>query len=84
MNWERLSKYSCYADDFDADEVLRQITSGALIEGPEYYGTINAWKADDGKFYGILLQYRNVTEDHTFDSATELVNWIGEILPLIA
>lgn len=73
-----------YTDDGDMDTIdtaaaEAALEAGKLIHTNEYYGLVYGWKAGDGKYRGTLLQYRNVTENPTFATAAELVEWFAEI-----
>jgi hypothetical protein len=59
------------------------IEAGKLVRCPEYYGIAYAWK-QDGSYRGVLLQYRTVTENPTFKTCAELVQWLTDIVPAIA
>jgi hypothetical protein len=63
----------------DAREGTREdarcaLDSGRLLDVPEYYGCVHAWK-DDAGYHGRLLQYRKLTEAPDFATAEECLTW---------
>jgi hypothetical protein len=60
------------------EEVGAALQVGALVMALNYYGVPYAWKVADGNYRGVLLQYRSVTENATFDSAADCVEWFRE------
>jgi hypothetical protein len=73
----------------DPDEPLptsameHAIESGRVLRCRAWYGVAYAWK-DGGSYRGLLLQYREVTEDRTFATATEAIVWFADLIPQIA
>lgn len=59
----------------DAAVVREAVERLAVVGCPEYYGFPKVWKADDGAYRGVLLQYRSISEDHTFATVDEAVEW---------
>lgn len=57
------------------DAVASALEAGKLVSASNYYGIPMAWKREDGAYRCILLQYRSVTEDETFQSAAEAARW---------
>lgn len=57
-----------------ASDLVEALNSGKVLVCREYYGIPNAWK-DGDKYRGCLLQYRQVTESPTFDTAEECAEW---------
>lgn len=70
--------------DYDTEKptprskVERWLKGGRVIHCSEYYGIPYIWRISEKKYRGILLQYRDVTEDHTFSSAKECIDWFIE------
>lgn len=61
--------------EFIGEERAREaVDSGAVLRASNYYGIPYLWR-DGGVYRGLLLQYRAVTEDHTFGSLDEAVGW---------
>lgn len=71
------------SDEFDPAIARESIEKGEVVSVPEYYGLAYGWKTAEGKYRATLLQYREVTEDHTFTSVEELTSWLAEIAPAI-
>jgi hypothetical protein len=75
--------------DVDPDEPLptsamaHALESGMVLQCRAPYGVAYAWRAGVC-CRGLLLQYRDVTEDHTFTTATEAVVWFADLIPQIA
>ena len=61
------------------DAVVDALERGELVQSLNYYGIPASWKAADGVYRCVLLQYRNVTEDVTFGSAAEAAEWMREM-----
>ena len=60
------------------DAVVEALDRGDLVRASNYYGIPYVWKAADGVYRGQLLQYRALTEDHTWDNAQDAAEWFGE------
>jgi len=60
-----------------AEKIAENIDKGLVVGASNYYGIPYAWR-DGDKYKGILLQYRQVTEDETFDTAAEAAEWFEE------
>jgi hypothetical protein len=59
----------------DSEKTARDhLLADKVVKCPEYYGIPIAWK-DGDHFRAILLQYKAVTEDHTFQTAEEAAAW---------
>ena len=79
-------KVGIYIDEFDAARVATELEAGHVVDCSEYYGipvVPVAWKADDG-YHAILLQYRNVTENHVFATAAECADWFEDTAYAVA
>lgn len=61
------------------EAVAAALEAGKLAQALNYHGIPSAWKADDGSYRLILLQYRAVTEDATFATASEAAERFGEL-----
>jgi hypothetical protein len=67
---------------FHGDEYIEREQFVALLEQNKrlelsnHYGCISAWREDDGRFRGVLMQYRAITEDETFDNLEDAVEWL--------
>lgn len=55
-----------------------------LLDCPEYYGCVYAWREAENKYRGVLLQYRRVTEDHHFATATDCAEWFESTVRAVA
>lgn len=67
-----------YGDDVtDIDSVVKALESGKLVQALNYYGIPHVWKQGDGVYRAILMQYRAVTEDHTFTTASAAAAWFA-------
>lgn len=55
--------------------VVAALEDDKVVTAPNYYGIPYAWKQADGVYRGTLLQYRRVTEAHTFATVTEVAEW---------
>ena len=64
--------------DESEERVAELLEAGKVVDCPEYYGIPVAWRGDGGLYRGILLQYRNVTEERDFDSAAGCAAWFRE------
>lgn len=66
-------------DDWDRyagkEAVVAALERGDLVSASNYYGLPYAWKAGEGVYRGVLLQYRQVSEDKTFATADEAAEW---------
>ena len=58
-----------------AQAIAEALDAGLVASCSEYYGIPYAWKEGD-RYRGVLLQYRNVTEDETFPTALAAAGWI--------
>lgn len=65
-------------DSFSKGEVIAALEAGLLVESANYYGIPHVWKDDMGEYQGRLLQYRAVTESHSFSTANDAAEWFME------
>jgi hypothetical protein len=72
--------YSYDAQPYDKEkrttneELKALLLQNRVIRCSEYYGIPYIWQ-NGNIFRGVLLQYRSVTEDKTFDTADEAIEW---------
>ena len=59
------------------EAVGEALLRGEVVEASNYYGVVLAWRADDGRFRGTLLQYRAITDDPVFATAAECADWFS-------
>jgi hypothetical protein len=60
--------------EFNKKNIIAHLLNNKLVHCSEYYGVVYLWQ--EGNLYrGNLLQYRQLTEDETFENAEEAVNW---------
>lgn len=71
---EELQYCLCCPSELDA-EALQKLEEGAVLSCSEYYGIPHLWKQTEGVYRGVLLQYREVTENETFATAGEALAW---------
>lgn len=72
-------RFDASGDSYAGTEaVIAALETGKLVEAPNYYGVLYAWKGDDGMYHGTLLQYRSVTEDPTFATAEDAEVWFHD------
>lgn len=82
---ERESIHVSYEDDreyigegtINVKEIVSKLDSGAVIDCPEYYGIPIAWKEGDS-YRAVLLQYRRISERHTFATVDECAEWFAD------
>lgn len=89
-NREELSVWayeSSWQDEDDlhtrSPELKGKLEQGVVLSCSEYYGIPYIWK-ERGKYRGVLLQYRAVTEDCTFDTAEEAIEWFKDTADQVA
>ena len=58
--------------------VAEAVDAGKIVSALNYYGIPHVWKASEGVYRGTLLQYRAITEDKTFATASEVAEWFEE------
>lgn len=57
------------------EAVIAALLGGMLVERPNYYGVVSAWKATDGTYRCVLMQYCSVTESETYATPEEAEEW---------
>jgi hypothetical protein len=67
-----------------AADVVVALDRGALLYVAEYYGCVSAWRTDDGRYRGTLMQYKNLTEDRTFRTAKSCAIWFKQTVEAVA
>lgn len=72
----------CIGSDYEYSYIGREavkehIESGKVVDASNYYGIPSVWK-EGGKYRGVLLQYRSVTENKTFDDIEDALDWFEE------
>lgn len=58
-------------------EILEGLRGLKVVKAPNYYGIPVVW-IDGECWHGVLLQYREVTEDKMFKTESEAVRWFME------
>ena len=59
----------------EESRVASLLDEGCVVVCSEYYGIPMAWRTENGRFRAVLLQYRNITEEHDFGDSTETSEW---------
>lgn len=62
-----------------AEAVAKALDEGKTVSAYNYYGIPKVWRADAGAYRGVLLQYRNITENVTLATVDEAVAWFEEM-----
>lgn len=68
----------------DRSKVAKALEEGKVANCSEYYGIPQAWKAADGQYRGILLQYKSITVNENFASAEDAAKWFVETANAVA
>lgn len=64
-------------------EFISELDKGKVIDCSEYYGIPVVWREGE-RYRAILLQYRSITENHTFESAEDAYVWLVETAATVA
>jgi hypothetical protein len=70
-------------EPLNASAMEHAIESGRVLRCRATYGVLYAWRVGVS-YRGLLLQYREVTEYHTFTTATEAIAWFADLIPQLA
>ncbi len=81
---EGRERASLYIEEVEEDKVAELLDAGKIVDCSEYYGIPIAWRVKEGRYRGILLQYRSVTEERDFVSAAEAAEWFRQTAALVA
>jgi hypothetical protein len=66
------------SDGLSREEIVAAIEAGKIVDASNYYGIPHVWRASPGVYRGTLLQYCRVTENPTFATVDEAVDWFED------
>jgi hypothetical protein len=69
--------------EMDTARATADLEGGKLLDVPEYYGCVYAWKDEHG-YHGRLMQYRSLSERPDFATAAECIEWFERIIASVA